>query len=117
MTRGVLLLAVLLAVAACDLAGPSARAPLPEDVFVEALAEAHLAASRAAHEGVNADSLRAVALREIDVAPDDFDRTLDVYAQRPEVLLDLYDQAIDRLRALREPLDEPQDDPEGTSID
>lgn len=67
--------------------------------MVRALIEAHAAGARAARTGEDADSLRAEAFAPLGIDTTTFAQALDAYAERPQALLRLYDQAIARMTA------------------
>lgn len=80
-------------------------APLSASALEEALLATHLATARALRTGEPADSLRVAALARLGTDTLAVNASLDAYAQRPQVLSDVYARVIDRLTEQQQAID------------
>lgn len=77
--------------------------PLPDSTFTDVLTELHMASARQSGEVATPRGLRDSIFSRYDVAPSEFEATLQHYARRPDRFETLYQTVIDTLQALRYP--------------
>ena len=97
--RALPLVAFALAAAACD--GAPDEELTPDPALVDVLTELHLADARAARDGLDADSLRDVALAQHDLDAAGLDRQRDALADDPDYATAVYQAVETRLASER----------------